>query len=99
MRICDYDETIAKLKSGEKLNENEIATLVYERGEVDEIDGYSYRWTKSVETIIDIDGELWEIDWQKGLTEYQENEFYNQPYRVVKREKQVIVTEYVAVEE
>lgn len=99
MRICDYDEVVNKLKSGKKLNENEIATLVYEGFEVDEIKGDSYRWTQSIQTIINIDGELWEIDWQKGLTEYQENEFYNQPYRVVKREKQVIVTEYVAVEE
>ena len=30
---------------------------------------------------------------------YQENEFYNQPYKVVKREKQIIVAEYVAVED
>ena len=97
--LCDYDETVNKLKSGDKLNEREIKTLVYDGFEVDEIEGDSGRWTQCVQTIIDIDGELWAIDWDRGLTEYQENEFYNQPYRVVKREKQIIVTEYIAMEE
>lgn len=97
--MCDYDDTVNKLKSGEMLNESEIKTLVYDGFEVDEIEGDSYRWTQSVQTIIDIDGELWAIDWQRGLTEYQENEFYNQPYRVEKREKQIVITEYIAVEE
>ena len=96
--MCDYDETVNKLKFGEKLSEGELKTLVYDGVEVDEIEGDSGRWTQSVETIIDIDGDLWAIDWQRGLTEYQENEFYNQPYKVVKKERQVIITEYVALE-
>lgn len=97
--LCDYDETVNKLKSGDKLSEREIKTLVYDGVEVDEIEGDSGRWTQGVQTIIDIDGELWAIDWDRGLTEYQENEFYNQPYRVVKREKKIVVTEYVAMED
>ena len=97
--LCDYDETVNRLKSGEKLSEIELKTLVYDGIEVDEIKGYSGRWTQDVQTIIDIDGELWAIDWDRGLTECQENEFYNQPYRVVKREKQIVVTEYVALED
>ena len=97
--LCDYDETVNKLKSGDKLSEREIKTLVYDGIEVDEIEGDSGRWTQGVQTIIDIDGELWAIEWYRGLTEYQENEFYNQPYRVVKREKQIVVTEYVAMED
>lgn len=86
---ADYDETVAKLKNGEKLNEREIATLAYDGCRVDEIEGDNGRWTQGVTTIIDIDGELWEIDWARGLTEYQENEFYDQPYRVKKVEKKV----------
>ena len=97
--LCDYDETVTKLKSGEKLSERELMTLVYDGIEVDEIEGHSGRWTQGVQTVINIDGELWAIDWGRGLTEYQENEFSDQPYRVVKREKQIVVTEYVAVEE
>ena len=86
---ANYDETVAKLKNGEKLSEREIKTLVYYGYTVDEIEGDSGRWTQHVSTIINIDGELWEIDWDRGLTEYQENEFYNQPYRVKKVEKEV----------
>lgn len=97
--LCDYDKTVNKLQSGDKLSEREIKTLVYDGVEVDEIEGYRGRWTQGVQTIIDIDGELWAIDWDRGLTECQENEFYNQPYRVVKREKQIVVTEYVAMED
>ena len=98
MYMCDYNETVEKLKSGNKLSEGEIKTLVYDGVEVDEVEGGSGRWTQHIQTIIDIDGDLWAIDWNRGLTEYQENEFYDQPYRVVKQEKQVVITEYVAVE-
>lgn len=99
MYMCDYDETVKKLKSGENLTEGELKTLVFEGVEVDEIEGYHGRWTQHMQTIIDIDGELWEIDWYRGLTEHQENEFYTQPYRVEKKEKQITITEYVAMEE
>lgn len=95
----DYDDVVKKLKSGEKLNEGELQTLVYEGFEVDTIEGSHGRWTQHVKTIIDIDGELWAIDWQRGLTEYQENSFYYQPYRVVANEKHIVVTEYVKVED
>ena len=98
MYMCDYNETVEKLKSGEKLSEGEIKTLVYDGVEVDEVEGGSGRWTQHIQTIIDIDGDLWAIDWNRGLTEYQENEFYDQPYRVAKQERQVVITEYVAVE-
>lgn len=95
MYKCNYDEIVKKLKSGEKLTESELETLVYEGNEIAEIEGDSYRWTQSVQTIINIEGELWAIDWQRGLTEYQESEFYDQPYRVKKRERQITIIEYV----
>ena len=40
---ADYDETVAKLKKGEKLNEREINTLVWDGVRVDEIEGDSGR--------------------------------------------------------
>lgn len=38
----------------------------------------SGRWTEVVRTIVkrDSDGKLFAFTWQRGLTEYQENEFY-----------------------
>lgn len=86
---ADYNETVAKLKKGEKLNEREINTLVWDGVRVDEIKGDSGRWTQHIGTIIEIDGELWRIDWEMGLTECQDDEFWNQPYRVKKIEKEV----------
>ena len=38
---ADYDETVSKLKKGEKLNEREIDTLVWNGVRVDEIEGDS----------------------------------------------------------
>lgn len=93
----NYKTIVSKLKAGEKLTESELEYLVYDGIEVDEIKGDSYRWTQSVQTILDIDGELWAVDWERGLTECQENEFYDQPYRVEMREKQITVKEYVEV--
>lgn len=95
----DYDDVVKKLKSGEKLNEGELQTLVYDGFEVDTIEGSHGRWAQHMKTIIDIGGELWAIDWQCGLTEYQENSFNNQPYRVVANEKHIVVTEYVKMED
>lgn len=89
---ADYDETITKLKAGENLTERELKTLVYEGNEVDEIEGDSGRWTQSVQTIIEVDGVLYAVDWQRGLTECQENEFYDQPYKVKRVEKEVTTT-------
>lgn len=86
---ADYNEIVAKLKKGEKLNEREINTLVWDSVMVDEIEGDSGRWTQHIGTIIEIDGELWRIDWERGLTELQEDEFWDQPYRVKKIEKAV----------
>lgn len=91
MRFENYDDVVVKLKSGEKLNESEISTLVWDGIRVDEIELGEGRWTKGMKTIIDIDNELWAIDWSRGLTECQENEYYNQPYRVEKIEKEITV--------
>ena len=97
--MADYDETIAKLKNGEKLNESELITLCFDGCFEDEIDGDSGRWTQGVSTIIDVDGQLYRIDWARGLTEYQDNEFESQPYKVEKVEKVVTKTtvEYVKI--
>ena len=46
-------------------------------------------------TIIRVGDDLWEVPWEQGLTECQDNIYYTQPYRVERREKQIVVTEYV----
>ena len=83
---------INKLKNREKLSEKEIKELVYDGNYVDEIEGDDHRWQKEIQTIIDVDGQLYAIDWMRGLTECQENEFYDQPYKVKRVEKIVSKT-------
>ena len=46
-----------------------------------------------MQTIIDVDGQLYAIDWMRGLTECQENEYLEQPYKVKKVERVITKTE------
>lgn len=92
MEELTYDEIVAKLRSGEKLNEHELRYLTYNGIKVDEIEGDEGRWSKGVSSIIQIGDDLWCIEWERGLTECQEDEFYTQPYRVNRVEKVVTQT-------
>lgn len=71
--------------------------MVYEGNFVDEIEGNDHRWQKEIQTIIDADGQLYAIDWMRGLTECQENEFFEQPYRVECVEKMITIKNYEAI--
>lgn len=93
MKELTYDEIVAKLRRGEKLDECEIRTIVSESHQVYEMEGEEHRWQREMFTVINLDGELWGINWMRGLTELQEDEFYYQPYRVKKIEKVVTRTE------
>lgn len=99
---------IEKMYAGEKLSEAELRCLatgwsrrdLLEIGEhkvVAEIEGDSGRWTKSMTTIIQVEEDLWAIDWEQGLTEYQENEFWEQPYRVERKERVETIVYYEAI--
>lgn len=59
---------------------------------VAELELDEHRWTRSMLTIVDFDGKLYGIEWDRGLTEIQENEFYPSDstiYEVDKIEKVV----------
>lgn len=87
-------EMLEKIVKGERLTERELSTLVYEGEEIDEIEGEDTRWTRCMTTVINLCGKNVAIDWQKGLTECQENEFYDQPYFVEKKERVVTVVDW-----
>ena len=91
-------EMLEKIVKGERLTESELSTLVYEGAEVDEIEGGDTRWTRCMTTVINLCGKNVAIDWQKGLTECQENEFYDQPYFVEKKERVVTVFDWEKIE-
>ena len=94
----DFWETFcSRYDAGEKFNEDELNYMAFDCIQVDEIEGDRGRWTMGMTTVFECDGRHFAIDWNSGLTEYQENEFYNQPYEVELREKTVTVREWVSI--
>lgn len=91
---------IEKLYAGKNLDEHALECLACGSGDlgeyewVDEVGYGSGRWSQSMETIFKVGDDLWAIPWQRGLTEYQENEFYDQPYRVIKKTRVITETYY-----
>lgn len=69
---------------GDKI-EYEIIDTIYD----DELN----RWSRNVQTIIEYKNKYYSILWEEGLTEYQDNGFYEQPYEVIKKTK-VIEQDY-----
>ena len=69
---------------GDKI-EYEIIDTIYD----DELN----RWSRNVQTSIKYKNKYYSILWEEGLTEYQDNEFYEQPYEVIKKTK-VIEQDY-----
>lgn len=101
---------IEKMYAGEELSEKELRYLATgcsrycdtepgEYEEIDQIEGDSGRWTQSMDTIIRVGDDLWCIPWESGITECQENEFYQQPYRVERKERVVTQVYYEKISE
>jgi len=87
-------DMMEKIDNKIKLTESEIEELVWGFS-IDTKYGENRRWSRSVQSIIDLNGRYFAIDWEEGLTELQDNAFYEQPYEVVKTEKTIVVTEWV----
>lgn len=102
-------DILTDLYSGNRLSPSDIKYLLWGVSkEVDEQAGDSGRWTQYVKTIVKLpknpdseeySDDLWCIDWERGLTECQENEYYEQPYRVVACTKTIEVIEYKPITE
>ena len=86
------EELEKKVLDGVKLSEGELDDLVSEWEIERTAYGDNRRWTRSVESIIEVEGRLFSIDWEQGLTESQENNYPNQPVEV---ERETIMVEKV----
>lgn len=86
-----------KVVVGEKLTEQEIEYLIKNGNVFDEIKGEYGKWQRKMRTIIEINDELYSIDWLRGL-EYPDDAFWEQPYKVKRVEKMIKTIEYVEVE-
>ena len=93
------EELLKKIDSKERLTKSEIKEVL--EYEVESEYGDNRRWSRSVTTISQIGDRYFSTNWDEGLTEYQENEYYEQPVEVQKKtyEKTITVTEWVPVEE
>lgn len=89
------EEILNQIDNGINLSERDIRKLVWDY-EIDREEGDCGRWTRHIHSIISINDRTFCIEWEQGLTEMQENEFYNQPYEVEKvtYEKTITVTEW-----
>ena len=87
-----------KVLTGRHLTETEIKELVNEY-EVETIDGDDNRWTRNVRTIVKVQDRFFAIDWQRGLTECQEDCYLDQPIEVRKHTypQTIMVTEWLEV--
>lgn len=84
-----------KVLNGESLNESELQYLIHEY-EVETTYGDNGRWSRGASTISEVQGRFFITSWSQGLTENQDNEYYDQPTEVQKVtfEKMVEVTEW-----
>ena len=92
---------VQKIENDEKLTESEIEECIWDYPRIELIEGDSGRWTQYMESIIELCGRTFCFPWEKGLTEYQENGFYYQPYEVEKHEyeKTITITEWRKINE
>ena len=84
------EELKKKILAGEELTEREVRDL--RDYEVDEVKGENRRWERHNQIIVEIDGRFFQVEFEEGLTEEQENEYWPQvAVEVVKKEKQVTI--------
>lgn len=89
---------VKKIDNGEQLTKEELIELIWGY-DVDTQYGDNRRWSRSVTTIIELNGRYFSIDWEEGLTECQDNEYNSQPVEVKKHtyEKTITVTEWIEI--
>lgn len=84
----NIEELKNKIINGEKLSEEEVKNIVYEDlfYQVDRVEGEDHRWARKIDLIYEIDGNYYRIYYYRGLTECQEDEFWEQEALKVKKE-------------
>ena len=85
------EEFLQRYDSGKpNFTKDEIEMMAYEEfgNYVTTAKGKTHRWYREVKTIFEVEGRLFAVSWNEGLTEQQENDFDDsEVYEVVKKEK------------
>ena len=87
-------EVLKKIRNKEDFTQEEIESFFYMLEEVDEKRYDKHRWYTPVETIFKVKDTYILLEWDEGLTEYQENEYDLNPYEVYYKEKTTVVKEW-----
>lgn len=87
----DEEYFLNRINNNIELDENELYCLVAWFG-IETIYGAKHRWHKEARTIVQLNDRYFAVDWYQGLTELQDNEFYDQPYEVELKEYQKTIT-------
>lgn len=92
------EDMVKKIDNGETLTEKELSYFAEDA--IANIEGDEHRWTRDMKSIVQSNERLFAVDWDRGLTESQENMYYNQPYEVRKVTKKVVkeIIEYVRIQ-
>lgn len=87
------EEFLKRYDSGEpNFTEDEIKKMAYEEfgNWVDTAEGRTHRWYRENETIFEVEGRLFAVNWNKGLTEQQEDDFDDSEVYEVERKEKII---------
>lgn len=85
-------EFLDKYDSGAKFTEQEIRDAIWDFHQVEEIEHGHRRWTESMTTIVQVADRFFKIDWERGLTECQDDEYWDQPVEVTPHEYEKTIT-------
>ena len=85
---------VDKIDNKIELTEDEVRNLVF-REAYEVTAGENRRWSRTISSLFEYEDRLFMIYWEQGLTESQENTFYDQPYEVEK----TVTTRTIEVED
>ena len=89
------DKVLNKITNHEDFSEQELKKMFDQLEEVDIVEGACGRWYQEISTIFKVKNKYIQLDWLRGLTEYQPNEFDNNPYEVIPEETTVVITKWM----
>lgn len=94
------EEQLFNLVISKEPLKNDIISFLISDFEVDTIEGDHGRWTQYMYSVIELCGHYFGINWERGLTEYQENYYPELIFEEVEpREKMIKITEWYPIGE
>lgn len=95
MPTINYEKNfLEKFDNGHVFSEEEIENMFYDLEEYEQKSYDKERWTMPMTTIFKVGNRFFCVEWEAGLTEYQENSYENQPYEVFPRREHIVVNRW-----